>query len=121
MWDPRATPPGGDADTPLIELDWRPLLDALLADVRAGAGADTISARFHAALAEAIVAVARKCDVPRVVLSGGCFQNSLLLETTVERLAAAGFTPFRHQRIPPNDGGIAPGQAFVAAGIIAKE
>ena len=121
VWDPRATPPDGDADTPLIELDWRPLLDALLADVRAGAGSDAISARFHAALAGAIVAVAHKCAVPRVVLSGGCFQNRLLLETAVERLAADGFTPFRHQRIPPNDGGIAPGQAFVAAGIIAKE
>ena len=121
VWDPRAAAPGGDADVPLIELDWRPLLDALLDDARAGAGADTISARFHAALAGAIVAVARKCAVPRVVLSGGCFQNRLLLETTVERLAAAGFTPFRHQRVPPNDGGIAPGQAFVAAGIIAKE
>jgi hydrogenase maturation protein HypF len=44
------------------------------------------------------------------VLSGGCFQNRYLLERTIDRLQAAGFRPVWHQRIPPNDGGIALGQ-----------
>jgi hydrogenase maturation protein HypF len=48
-------------------------------------------------------------------LTGGCFQNALLLELTVARLRESGFRPYWHQRVPPNDGGIALGQA-VAAG-----
>lgn len=104
------------ADTvPFIEIDWRPALNALVIDARRGEDVRTISGRFHAGLAEAIVGVARKCQVERVVLSGGCFQNRLLLESTVDRLTAAGYAPFQHQRVPPNDGGIATGQALVAA------
>ena len=50
----------------------------------------------------------------RVVLSGGCFQNRYLTERTVQRLQAAGFRPYWHQRVPPNDGGIALGQIVAA-------
>jgi len=46
----------------------------------------------------------------RVVLSGGCFQNRYLTERTVARLREAGFQPYWHQRVPPNDGGLALGQ-----------
>jgi hydrogenase maturation protein HypF len=62
-----------------------------------------------------IVAVAEVVGWPRVALSGGCFQNRLLLERTIARLRAAGFSPCWHQRVPTNDGGIALGQiaAFV--------
>jgi hydrogenase maturation protein HypF len=49
-----------------------------------------------------------------VVLSGGCFQNRVLVERTVARLEARGFRPYWHQRFPPNDGGIALGQAYAA-------
>jgi hydrogenase maturation protein HypF len=52
---------------------------------------------------------------PRVVLTGGCFQNRRLLEGAVYQLRQAGFRPYWHQRVPPNDGGIALGQA-VAVG-----
>jgi hydrogenase maturation protein HypF len=48
--------------------------------------------------------------VSRVLLTGGCFQNRVLLEGAVSRLRAAGFVPAWHQRVPPNDGGIALGQ-----------
>ena len=48
-------------------------------------------------------------------LTGGCFQNVVLAEGTIERLAASRITPYWHQRVPPNDGGIALGQ-LVAAG-----
>jgi hydrogenase maturation protein HypF len=50
-----------------------------------------------------------------VVLSGGCFQNRLLTELTVARLEASGVKVYWHQRVPPNDGGIALGQVVAAA------
>ena len=98
---------------PLL-LDWSNLLEVLLADIRHRVPVSRISARFHNALAEAIVSVANKVGQPRVVLSGGCFQNRYLTERTVQRLQQAGFQPYWHQRIPPNDGGIALGQVVAA-------
>ncbi|HVT10808.1 MAG TPA: carbamoyltransferase HypF [Fimbriimonadaceae bacterium] len=95
----------------LWELDWAPALAALLDDRDAG----VMSARFHAGLAEAIVAIAERTGLEAVALSGGCFQNRLLLESAWDRLEAAGFRPVGHQRIPPNDGGIAFGQLAAVA------
>jgi hydrogenase maturation protein HypF len=54
----------------------------------------------------------------RVVLSGGVFQNSLLLERTCQQLKSRGFDVFTHSRVPPNDGGIALGQAAVASALL---
>lgn len=90
------------------------MVKALLADVTAGVAVGVISARFHNALVETIVAVARHVTQARVVLSGGCFQNRYLTERTVTRLRAEGFQPYWHQRVPPNDGGIALGQVVAA-------
>jgi hydrogenase maturation protein HypF len=87
----------------------------ILDDLRRGLSAGWIAAKFHNTLAEVIVAVAERVDEERVVLSGGCFQNLYLTERVVTRLRAAGFRPAWHQRIPPNDGGIALGQALAAA------
>jgi hydrogenase maturation protein HypF len=95
-------------------LDWSPLLDALLSDLKSGAPVSRISARFHNALGEAILAVAKQVGQPRVVLSGGCFQNRYLTKRTVQRLQQEGFRPYWHQRVPPNDGGIALGQVVAA-------
>ena len=72
------------------------------------------AAKFHNTLVEMIVAVAERVAEERVVLSGGCFQNKYLTERAIRRLREAGFRPYWHQRIPPNDGGIALGQAVVA-------
>ncbi|HOF86956.1 MAG TPA: carbamoyltransferase HypF [Armatimonadota bacterium] len=94
-------------------VDWAPTIRALLAD--AGAPAGVVSARFHHALAAMIVAVARAVGVARVALTGGCFQNRYLTERSVDALRAAGFRPYWHQRVPPNDGGIALGQLAAAA------
>ncbi|HWR67599.1 MAG TPA: hypothetical protein VN416_01125, partial [Desulfomonilia bacterium] len=55
-----------------------------------------------------------RSGIDRVALSGGCFQNRVLLEGCVEGLERAGFTVYTHQRVPANDGGIALGQAVVA-------
>jgi len=103
-------------DLPLITirrpfvLDWAPMVSALLADVKDGVSIATISAKFHNALAEAVVSVAKHVEQDRVVLSGGCFQNRYLTERIVYRLQAEGFRPYWHQRVPTNDGGLALGQ-----------
>jgi len=96
-------------------LDWRPLLSAVLADLRSGAPTPTIAARFHNALIEAILATARRTGEPRVALSGGCFQNRILTERAAQRLRAAGFEVILHRQVPPNDGGVSLGQIAVAA------
>jgi hydrogenase maturation protein HypF len=90
-------------------LDWEPMIRLILKDPSKAA------ARFHNTLAAAIVSVAREVGEERVVLSGGCFQNRYLTERTVKALDAAGFRPYWHQRIPPNDGGIAVGQIVAAS------
>lgn len=96
-------------------VDWEPMIRAVLADLAAAVPVPLISARFHNGLADAIVAVARCVEVERVVLTGGCFQNKYLTEQTVHRLREAGFRPYWHQRIPPNDGGISVGQAVAVS------
>ena len=95
-------------------LDWSPMVEAILTDVKHGVSIGTISAKFHNALVEGIIAVAKRVGQNRVVLSGGCFQNRYLTERAVQRLQAEGFRPYWHQRVPPNDGGIALGQVVAA-------
>jgi hydrogenase maturation protein HypF len=96
-------------------LDWGPAIEAVLRDIDAQVPSGTIAARFHNTLAEMIVAVAERIAEPRVVLTGGCFQNRYLIERAVTRLGASGFRPYWHQRVPPNDGGIALGQVAACA------
>jgi hydrogenase maturation protein HypF len=100
-------------------LDARPAIAAVLADAAAGAGAPRISARFHRAVARATAAacarIAAAAGLDRVVLSGGVFQNRLLLELTAAELEAAGLAVLVPERLPANDGGISFGQAAVAA------
>lgn len=96
-------------------LDWRPLLEAILEDLRRGAGREKIAARFHNALVHAILAVARDIGEPCVALTGGCFQNRVLTERAAQSLEAAGFTVLIHRQVPPNDGGISLGQILIAA------
>ena len=99
---------------PSLVLDWRPTIQAILSDLAGGVSIGAIAAKFHNALAEAVVAVARRVGEARVVLTGGCFQNRYLTERTVRRLESEGFRPYWHQRVPPNDGGIALGQVIAA-------
>jgi len=95
-------------------LDWQPLIEAVLSDAHRGIALGIISAKFHNALAEAVVNVAQRVGESRVALSGGCFQNRYLTERVVTRLRAEKFSPYWHQRVPANDGGIALGQIFAA-------
>jgi hydrogenase maturation protein HypF len=93
-------------------LDWSPTIGEIVLEARRDVSAGEISAKFHNTLAEVIVSVARRFGVPRVALSGGCFQNRYLLERAVTRLRAERFQPYWHQRVPTNDGGIALGQVM---------
>jgi len=102
-------PPGAP-----IVLDWGPTIDAILEDLRQGTALAAIAARFHTTLAQMIVRIARMIGEPQVVLSGGCFQNARLVEAAAGGLRRAGFRVFCHRRVPPNDGGLAVGQAFAA-------
>lgn len=95
-------------------VDWEPLATRIVGDVLAHEPVSRIARRFHNTLVEMIVDVARRMNENRVVLSGGCFQNRLLTERTITRLEDEGFQPYWHQHVPPNDGGIALGQAVVA-------
>jgi hydrogenase maturation protein HypF len=103
-----------EENQPLV-FDWEPLVRAILRDREQGVAVGVICARFHNALADLIVEVAQRVGLERVALSGGCFQNRYLTERTFHRLQEAGFRPFTHQRVPPNDGGIALGQIVVGA------
>jgi hydrogenase maturation protein HypF len=100
-------------------VDLRPSVRAIADDLAGGAPAPVVAARFHRTLAEVVLAAARRfCPqhgLASVALSGGCFQNRLLTETTIELLAGDGLEVLLHGRIPPNDGGVALGQAAVAA------
>ena len=99
--------------TPSV-LDWQPMIEEILVDLERATPIGIIAAKFHNTLAESIVAVAQVAGENRVVLSGGCFQNRYLTEQTVQRLTAAGFRPYWHQRVPTNDGGISLGQVMAA-------
>jgi hydrogenase maturation protein HypF len=96
-------------------LDWSPTVLAVLQEVRHGTSPSLIATRFHNTLVEMIVAIAHAAGLERVALSGGCFQNAYLTERAVHRLTEEGFRPYWHQRVPPNDGGIALGQVVGAA------
>jgi hydrogenase maturation protein HypF len=99
-------------------VDWEPTVRAVLEDLSNGVPHGRISTRFHDALVEAVAAVAARAGEPRIVLTGGCFQNRYLTERSVTRLRRDGFHVYWHQRVPPGDGGIALGQlvSAVAAG-----
>ncbi len=99
---------------PLV-VDWEPMILALLDDLRAATPAATLADRFHRTLAAIVGTLAERFAIERVVLTGGCFQNVLLTELVVNDLRARHFRPYWHQRVPPNDGGIALGQIAAAA------
>ena len=103
---------------PPFVLDWAPTIAGLLEDLDDDRPIGEMSAKFHNTMAAMIAAVASRIGERRVLLTGGCFQNRLLIERTVAALRAAGLSPYWHQRVPPNDGGLAYGQiAAVAFGL----
>jgi hydrogenase maturation protein HypF len=102
--------------------DPAPLIRQVAADVRRGRPAEWIAAQFHAALVGLIVRLSHdlrdQTGIGRVALSGGVFQNVVLLSGAVRELRREGFTVLVHRRVPPNDGGLALGQAVIAARLL---
>lgn len=96
-------------------IDWRPMLRSVLQDIESGITPGAVSAKFHTTLAAIIVAAAQSVGEETVLLTGGCFQNALLLEYAVDALELAGFRVCTHQQVPPNDGGLALGQIMATA------
>jgi hydrogenase maturation protein HypF len=96
--------------------DWEPLIRAVLDD-RQKVSRAIIAYSVHAALARCAVTWAERTGLSDVVLTGGCFQNALLLELTHAHLIRNGRTVYFQQHIPPNDGGLSLGQLAVAAAL----
>ena len=96
-------------------IDWRPMLRAIVDDIDAGETQAVISGKFHGTLAAIITTAARLIDEKIVLLTGGCFQNMLLLNQVIAALETSGFAVHIHQQVPPNDGGLALGQVMAAA------
>ena len=94
------------------------IIGGVVDDLLAGRETREISSRFHRTMAEVVVAGCEEIrDAGRanaVALSGGTFQNLLLMELVVELLAGKGFAVYRHRRVPTNDGGLSLGQAVLA-------
>ncbi len=101
------------------DVDLRPAIAEIVAEVRKGTGAGKIAASFHNTVVAVIVEACRRTrdshGLKKVCLSGGTFQNFYLLGRVVEGLRQAGFEVYLHSQVPANDGGIALGQAVVAA------
>lgn len=95
-----------------------PMVRGMVSDLSSGVPAGIIAGKFHNTMSEMILhvclSIRKASGLDRVVLSGGVFQNTLLLERTYDLIAEKGFKPYIHHRVPPNDGGIALGQALIA-------
>jgi len=94
------------------------LLSALIEDLHQGVSKEMISVKFHNTVAQVINEMCRlitdETGITQVALSGGVFQNRLLLRKTVSLLEGSGFQVFTHRQVPCNDGGISLGQAVIA-------
>jgi hydrogenase maturation protein HypF len=99
-------------------VETRGIIAGVVDDLLAGREIREISSRFHRTMAEVVAAGCEEIrdagGVSSVALSGGTFQNLLLMEQVVELLAGKGFAVYRHRRVPTNDGGISLGQAVLA-------
>ncbi len=94
---------------PMI-IDWELMIKGVLDDIESHLTVEEISAKFHHTLVDIIIKISQKCGEQNVILTGGCFQNKYLTERAIQRLNQENLTPIWHQKIPPNDGGIAVGQ-----------
>ena len=101
-----------------LQLDFSPMLADILADIGAGIQSAVIAHRFHqtvaSAAADLCLRISDATGLDRVIFSGGVFQNRLLTEMIYTALSDKGLNVFTHRLVPPNDGGIALGQAAIA-------
>jgi len=110
-------------DKPYI-LDIKAMIQAIVADLKAEQSKAIIAASFHQTIVDAFVAmtgeIRKATGLTRAALSGGCFQNKILLENTINKLRLSDFDVFCHRQVPANDGGLSLGQAVIAASMIKK-
>ncbi len=96
-------------------IDQRPIIEMIIDDLKTEVPKEIIAKKFHNTIVKIIIDTAevlrRETSILSVVLSGGVFQNTILLENAFTSLKERGFTPLIHQLVPPNDGGISLGQA----------
>ena len=101
------------------QIDIKPLLQAVLRDLRDHVDIPTISARFHNTIVQVSVEIAKAIQqtygIRHVALSGGVWQNQFLVKKTYRALEAEGFAPLIHRYLPPNDGCVSFGQALITA------
>lgn len=106
-------------DKPVQELSYESLIRAVVEDLIQGIEPALIARRFHHSvatlLAQSCLQVRAQTGITKVALSGGVFQNKLLLEDLISLLQQDNFQVYRNRRVPPNDGGLALGQAAIAA------
>ncbi|HUR74940.1 MAG TPA: hypothetical protein VMZ00_11745, partial [Sporichthya sp.] len=111
-------PHGSGTSIGVAQVSSGSLIRAVTEDLLAGVATARIAGRFHNALADTVVEVCHRLrdqhQIATVALSGGVFQNALLLRRCLDGLEAAGFEVLTHRQVPPNDGGISLGQAAVA-------
>ena len=109
--------------TPAV-IDFSPVVEAVVSDLQAGQQPPLIAGAFHRWVSDAAVAASRQArestGLSAVALSGGVFQNRRLVELLVPDLEQSGFSVLRHRQVPPNDGGIALGQAAVGRAVLAR-
>lgn len=105
-------------------LDMSAAIRAIVVDLESGESKEKIAASFHQTLINAFATMVdemrKVTGLTRVALSGGCFQNKIFLEGTIDKLRFSGFDVYCHRQVPANDGGIALGQAVIAASMIKK-
>lgn len=98
-----------------LVFNWHQIVKSIVTDINEGVAAGLISAKFHNSLAEAIIQIADRLSIEKVILTGGCFMNNYLLNRSVKRLTESGFKAYTHQRVPAGDGGISLGQIKFAS------
>jgi hydrogenase maturation protein HypF len=106
------------ADEEVLKIDPQPIIKGVVRDVEKGVPTSQVSDKYHATLirmfTELCEIMKKKTHISRVALSGGCFQNSILLSGLLKLLEQKGFEVLTHKKVPANDGGIALGQAVIA-------
>ena len=121
---PEARYPVGLIEGMPLRVDVADLIAAVVADLEAGTSAGSIAGAFHRWLADVIVLVsarlAEESGLRTVALSGGVFQNRLLSELAVAGLSNERLRVLRHRQVPPNDGGIALGQAAIGRALLSR-
>jgi hydrogenase maturation protein HypF len=114
---------GWQASDEGLRIPTAPIIQGVVTDIRHGQSNAHISRRFHTTLVHLFTDLCshlhRQTTLDRVVLSGGTFQNAILLEELSRSLAKSGFDVYTHRLVPPNDGGISLGQAVAAGAMLA--